>query len=559
MFKKLVSISFIVFVLSLFLWEPNVSFADESDDRAIDAAMEFAENKSRDVDQEINKLKILKDAMDLMISEWEGNKSDIVNGIELTLAGALGTTASAAVNVFSGGTLSITTKTAALFTLKKAIDVGLAITAHSGYVEAMEAAINAVDSQIEMVEKAKVVYSEVYDDDPNTYNGAYERYLNRLAAHTGWTAEDIDERVNTSDIDDDKFPHKKSVTPSHKHFGDERNEFVYEDLPSDYECDGPCSDLFRSPHKAFAAHRTKCGTEMDVDIASIRSMSSGGKTSIAQEPGVPTTPMFAQEILDTRTAEQGCGRNYYDCPSAPDTEHKVRTCNKWIWKKRYVDTAIRKVRVMHCGDSYRRCMAHKREHGSSWWETKHDDDASDANKQAYSYDEAPNPEPPDTISNIQDLTPNCDSCTNGCSACPTAGPCGHTYSSAEFTSHVATMCYETDAYGNYCTATDIYVCQTHTHQYPTGKCGRIPCTIPVSYANQHKLTCINGHTYWSCVSWQHELHRTRDPCTRNKWTPWEWSPSHNREVRFWQACGETWANCDTRCEDGNGAVGQHQE
>ena len=538
MFRKLVSISLIVFVLSLFLWTLNVSFADESDDRAIDAAMDFAENKADDVDDEIDKLKIMKDAMNVMMGKWEANKSDIVSGVELTLVGALGTTASVAANIFSGGTLTVTTKTAGLFTLKKAIDAGMSISAHSRYVDAMESAINAVDTQIEVIEKAQVIYSQVYDDDPNTYNGAYERYLKQLATHTGWTAEDIDERVNTSDTDDDKFPHKNSLTPSHKHFGDERSEFSYEDLPDDYECEGPCDNLFKSPHKALTEHRETCGNGKKVDKVVIEYIS----VLPASLPGIGSYSALVTAELRTRKVDQGCGRYYYNCPDVPDTEHQKLTCTKKLNGTEEV-----------CGASFRNCMGHERGHRFSWLETKHSADSSTEQQSV-----APTPTPTPVLPT--DLSPDCNYCTTGgCSACPTLGACGHTYSPSEASSHSAqASCSGTDSYGNSCTATGFYACQTHTHQFPTGKCNRGPCTIPVSYATQHKLTCLNGHTYWSCVSWQHEYHRTRNPCTREKWTPWEWSPILGKYKRFWRECGETWANCDTRCRDGDGAVGQHQ-
>lgn len=196
--------------------------------------------------------------MDLLVGQWAGNKQKIKDGINLTLAGVLGTSASLLGSWLSGGVAAPAAYATIVLTLKAAIDVGLSISAHSGYVSAMEASIDAVANQLTVVEGATVYYSEVYDDDSETYNGVYEKYLKMLAAHTGWTAQWIDNRVNTQDIDGDRFPHK-GESESHKHFGDERKKFTYKDLPYIYKCEGPyCSKMFRSPYKALTADKVRC-------------------------------------------------------------------------------------------------------------------------------------------------------------------------------------------------------------------------------------------------------------------------------------------------------------
>ena len=170
----------------------------------------------------------------------------------------LGTTASLLSSWLSGGAAAPAAYAAIVYTIKEAIGVGLSISAHSGYVSAMEASIDAVANQLTVVEGVIVYYSEVYDDDSTTYNGEYEKYLNMLAAHTGWTAQWIDSRVNSQDIDRDRFPHK-GESESHKHFGDERKKFTYKDLPYIYKCEGPfCSNMFRSPYKALTADKVRC-------------------------------------------------------------------------------------------------------------------------------------------------------------------------------------------------------------------------------------------------------------------------------------------------------------
>lgn len=186
MLKKLLVGNLIVFLLLLLAYP---AFSDESEDRKIEAAMRFAENKGEAAQHEIENLKKLQDAMNLLVGQWSDNKQKIKDGINLTLAGVLGTTASLLGSWLSGGAAAPAAYAAIVYTLKEAIGVGLSISAHSGYVSAMEASIDAVANQLTVVEGAIVYYSEVYDDDSTTYNGEYEKYLKMLAAHTGWTAQ----------------------------------------------------------------------------------------------------------------------------------------------------------------------------------------------------------------------------------------------------------------------------------------------------------------------------------------------------------------------------------
>ena len=71
----------------------------------------------------------------------------------------------------------------------------------------------------------------------------------------------------------------------------------------------PCSVEFQTPYEALAAHHEKCGTAYNVDTL--------------VEANVPVS-----YILKGRSVDQGCGRDYYDCPSRPDTLHIVQTCTQ---------------------------------------------------------------------------------------------------------------------------------------------------------------------------------------------------------------------------------------
>ena len=73
-------------------------------------------------------------------------------------------------------------------------------------------------------------------------------------------------------------------------------------------------------------------------------------------------------------------------------------------------------------------------------------------------------------------------------------------------------CLETDSYGQYCTVTSFYACQSHTHEYPaliSGACGH-SYTSSASYnhrlescpTNSHGDSCTSGSSY-VCQSHTH--------------------------------------------------------
>lgn len=383
MFKKLWIGNLIILMLLLQFAIPT--FADNSQNTKIENARKFAENKAGRAQDRIDELDVMKNAMTALIGEWKDNKAAIESGIELTLFGVLGTTATALSTYFSGGTTYITTKAGVVATIKKAIDLGVAISARGGYVEAMETAINAVDKQLGVVEDAIVYYSQVYDDDILTYNGIYEQYLLKLSKHTGHSVSWIDERVNENDIDWDTFPHKQiegqAWTSTHKHFGDEREGFSYEDLPYKYKCRGPCPVMFRSPHQALRAHREKCGSGKNVDDEAMEKAlkMAGYDLSSDSYPAnnasiLAAAMVIRDDLLRDRSVDKGCGCFYYDCPSVPDTEHQELTCAK---NYTYKDADGNKVSEI-CGDSFRKCMGHKKDHHVSWpGSSKHSTNALD--------------------------------------------------------------------------------------------------------------------------------------------------------------------------------------
>ncbi len=164
--------------------------------------------------------------------------------------------------------------------------------------------------------------------------------------------------------------------------------------------------------------------------------------------------------LRRRTVDQGCGDYYYDkCPhpaaSAQGAPHEERTCNKWIWEK--PTGYLKAFKSYRCGQEFRRCMGHKRDHnpyviGSS----------------AHS-DEADSGTPP--VASTTPTTPVMHAC--GVHETTVSGdhswvyrecPSGHAHYACDGSNHsVQATCLETNANGDSCTVTGFYACQTHTH------------------------------------------------------------------------------------------------
>ncbi len=121
-------------------------------------------------------------------------------------------------------------------------------------------------------------------------------------------------------------------------------------------------------------------------------------------------------------------------------------------------------------------------------------------------------------------------------------------------------CSVTNSYGDNCSMASFYACQSHTHQYPTRvKCRRGACNEMLLSRDDHRVTCMHGHLYWSCNTHQMELHKTRI-CTRKKVVQQKWIKQKNRYQAVWGVCNEPWARCRwRRCENIYGEVQKHQD
>ena len=118
---------------------------------------------------------------------------------------------------------------------------------------------------------------------------------------------------------------------------------VDDDMPL-IPCGGRCGEEFPTTQ---SPHYVQCG--------------GGRSESVYEEirkenPGMSLTSdivdSLARDKLRGRDAEDGCGRFDYNCRY--EEYHKIRTCQKWI--------IVNGVRTERCGDSYRRCMEHIKDH-----------------------------------------------------------------------------------------------------------------------------------------------------------------------------------------------------
>ena len=284
--------------------------------------------------------------------------------------------------------------------------------------------------------------------------------------------------------------------------------------------------------------------------------------------------------LGSRDAAAGCGRDYYDCPSVPDTGHQLLTCNKWVWEK--PTGYLNAFKSYRCGVSFRPC---------TWWLTRDHNptDLIPIEVEHSTSGDTDNSTPAMAACSIHaegtsgyhvSYVCNDAPCNNrvywGCvyAQCPETsshgtitGACGHTYASSESNSHsIQASCTSVSVYGVTCSVTSFYACQSHTHTYPTVECSRSACQEQVPFANFHHLSCINNHPYWSCdTGWDgYDRHRRRSACTREIWKTPVWDRVLGRYTSTFEACGKSWAMCEPVCRDeaairGPGSLGTHQE
>ncbi len=487
----------------------NVAHADPNG--LLEVAEAARKNKKDLADTAYNEMQNANALYSKAGSEYGANQSKINRGVVVTSAKLL----AASVTVYMSGGV---TATIAVSSLLGMLDLGEAIKDSTSLESAYESAIGAKSS-----------YLNAFESAVSTYNRKYDAYISTLATHTGWTSQQVLNLIG--DGSNPAVYHKGSVTPSDVHGGRTRKDWGSYDksLPS-FTCVGPCSNTFTLPSSARTSHQKTCGTAEDVGVAAMR--------TVPYDQGEYRAAI--DRILRSRSASEGCGRKYFDCPDYPDTEHKLQTCRKWLWA--YSSSERRDVRSSRCADSFRACMRHTKDHRGTWWSfaTSHSASPPDDYMSVGSY--LHDPDDPDGIYSTSDETPNCSDCTTHCSSpcgCSTSGTCNGTVSYHTCGVHeiavsgdhsLQASCSSTDSNGNYCTVTSFYACDSHTHSYPNlVKCGAknwTGCTARVSSRTEHQVSSCDscGSTYWTCNSTALAKHTGTETCNRS-------------------ACRQTWRRC----------------
>ncbi len=219
------------------------------------------------------------------------------------------------------------------------------------YEEALNNSLSAMD---EALKALKVTYP--------LYKKYYNEYLEACANHSitrkgewgkTYTKDEIDDKVNEFPYDTSGWYHLSESQGEHTIYA--RGSWSFSDLPYTYNCNstGTCAVKYRTPYQAYYEHREKCGT-----AASFSQLVRANALSTAPY----TTGNFTFE-LGMRTVEQGCGQEWYNCDAKMHAvhtpRHMIRKCNITILKKGGGS--------YKCPDSFRKCMYHKRDHDERAW------------------------------------------------------------------------------------------------------------------------------------------------------------------------------------------------
>ena len=373
MCKKVLHLTFIVCVLSLFLYQ-NVSYAYPSG-KKWETAEKDLDIAYKAMDDHETALANIQEAMTALNDSWDSNETEIKKGKKVTVDAIAGVAVGVVTAYFTGGGSAIAYLPSIFsgwIAAKEAKDTYSRIWSRDEYVEAMQTTLSAMDTVLGDADAAYTVYKT-----------DYAAYLKILAEHSGglvrfngnsvtavYSQDALDMAVNSTPRQTKYWYHSYERPyqnpPADPHTIDPRYDktthWTLNDLPKNYWCKGPCSVKFRSAEEAFYEHRTECGTGEDIGIVST--------WDIAE--------------LQSRPIGQGCGHKYYKCPGYLDREgvqkHEIRTCTRVYT---YADGS-----TGACLDSdgeplqYRKCMHWIRDHDESraWnLETSHSDSDEEAN------------------------------------------------------------------------------------------------------------------------------------------------------------------------------------
>ncbi|MDE0399408.1 MAG: hypothetical protein OXL96_16560, partial [Candidatus Poribacteria bacterium] len=371
-------------------------------------------------------------AMDKLGSKYSANKAAIQRGSTMTVASAFG--------------------------------VGVTAFASGGQSVAWAAIVSAVtNAAMTSAERYNALYGFGGQSLLSGYESAISSKISALSALEGYIAEYNAAYTAYSAIFDDHDVwdrHEGSGSPSSIHNkADWISDWKYDDSLPSFVCGGSCGQSFSVP---TSSHWIKCGYRNSV----LEHPDYIQKTSEGLYPG-----KVIKDILKVRPAAEGCGRHYFNCED--EAEHQLRTCTKQ--RKRWEESSIV---TKACGDEYRRCMGQERDHDpsdSNWFKVSCSDvlNSSLTENPVVSPPPTPTPTPPPS---------------------PTYHACGVHETSVSGDHSLQASCSSTDSNGNYCTVTNFYACDSHTHSYPappppptTVSCARAACGEQVSDRLKHRV------------------------------------------------------------------------
>ena len=253
---------------------------------------------------------------------------------------------------------------------------------------------------------------------------------------------------------------------------------------------GGCSIAWTSPSYARTGHYVRCGSSDDP---------------------------YNKRI-------QGCNEVYYTCNTSEKARHQTVDCglSKWIETTHgWAETA--------CLGDYRKCMPGRitREHSTLLTGVNVTSTCGGSRPSAPSDSTPPSENPAVSPTPTPTPTPS-----------PTYHACGEHETSVSGDHSLQASCSSTDSNGNYCTVTNFYACDFHTHSYPspppTVSCGRSACTASVSSSTEHRVGPCSacGGSYWSC-----------------SWSASYWENEHRVRTCRRSGCGNTWQRCVSSTPD----------
>ena len=330
-------------------------------------------NKYRDVEGRVNEYHAMRGHVETLISSWDSAKTAVKNGTTVTVLTGGAAVISAGVAYLSAGSFA-PAAWLAFIAVRNSLETYSLDSAP--YLKVMGAALSAMDtarSNIDAAYNGGTMLIEVEGVETRQptigYEAQYTNYLEMARKHLKVDRNWLDSQVNTLNITRPYYhDHHNSSGSGDEHVITRATYLshwqVKQDLEAKYKCKGPCSVKFRSPHDAFKAHRTECGTGDDIGIVSLLDIVK----------------------LRRRSVGQGCGHKYYKCPGHLDREdvqkHEIRTCTKGY----VAEDGTKGPCLDSDGDplKYRRCMYWEQDHNARipGMSAHSDDSSSDSEEEA---------------------------------------------------------------------------------------------------------------------------------------------------------------------------------